>query len=655
MGFRIPSAISGALSKSKANMVFGQQPACAVVIYSHSTSKTRVIYSELLSVECSRDISDVGGSFSFTLAPTEPWDELIFTDDFVRIFMGDTAFSTQQGANSFYNVAGGDFSLNSDIRIAQQYASFIPTSAFSKVFEDIPNAGNKKVPLPKLFMYERFMGKVDRVNRNEDEPGADHGAATGFTVSGRSIGSLLQDITLYYNEWIPGLNAVNLFYDANPKVQDSPTKMVQQFLKLLLTTTPFPQWQIPSSLALEFITNPGIAANIAEATGYFIKMRTKINSISNLKDAKTDFLLELNSLLTTLQTRPDRSPLSLFSFDGFLPTFGTTYSADFLRSATTGVMDFVKGLSNDFANEFFVDLCPDGDPDGGNALNGAQVPTIVMRQRPYDITEEMLNGGLATVYAETAKTMSEKYLPPDMSTNNSLDEMSKNGFSVFGRCQKSDISDVIASNNFIQGLTGDKTQFIPEMIKYNCGFSGHDRYNGFQVLPRRGGMIGFAGGDKVVAALDDNGFLIDAKSISRYGFRMMETQSVYCEPDPQDSQSKSYQQNASKFTQMLANWYFMNPLLLNGTMICRFLPEARLGVPMRYFETAITPKNPYPKMELYYVQGITDSWVKGGIITTTLSLTRGLRYDLSKSSGSITSFLDGSINSRAASALGALV
>ena len=127
---------------------------------------------------------------------------------------------------------------------------------------------------------------------------------------------------------------------------------------------------------------------------------------------------------------------------------------------------------------------------------------------------------------------------------------------------------------------------------------------------------------------ENDGFKIDTESVKRFGFRIMELSTIYGQPDDAQNATQDYGQLLKGFSSLIANWYFMNPDLLNGRIVCRFLPEARLGVPIKYYRTRVSPTNPYPKMEMYYCQGVTDNYSYGQPITTTLTAIRGIRYNL---------------------------
>jgi len=211
------SDVAGALlGEHGASNVYEQQSACVVALYPNESlqnatekrSQRRILYAEIISCSYDKSVSDIGGSFSITLHPTEPWDESIQPDDFVRIFMGDRSASSNN-QTIFKNVkfaflneliapsnkATGNSSLGSFIQVRLANAG-----KSEELFTNGFSFGSKSTaPSSDVIVMERFIGKVDRVECNEIAPSATSGSQTVYTISGRSLGSIVRDITLHYN------------------------------------------------------------------------------------------------------------------------------------------------------------------------------------------------------------------------------------------------------------------------------------------------------------------------------------------------------------------------------------------------------------------------------------------------------------------------
>jgi hypothetical protein len=69
--------------------------------------------------------------------------------------------------------------------------------------------------------------------------------------------------------------------------------------------------------------------------------------------------------------------------------------------------------------------------------------------------------------------------------------------------------------------------------------------------------------------------------------------------------------------EMVFDWYSKNPEFLNGTIEMMTMPDSypRIGEKVRYLGGE------------FYVEETSRSWQYGGPMTTSLSVTRGYRYD----------------------------
>lgn len=608
-----------------ADHVFEQQNGCGVRIYPNSDSREPMnLFYEIDSCSVDRSIVDIGGSFTFTLLPTAPWDELIEADDFVRIFMGDQIMQGNPGENT-YNFAAGPLDQGKVRARGDVVKVALP--------------GTESRQVSTLIMYERMVGKVDRVQRVEEAMGSESGGPqVRYVVSGRSMGAIIQDISLYYNEWLPGLNAINIFFGSNVSLFNSPSEFVQQILSVVMSAVPMPQWQLPKSLVadLNYGTIAADNAAIAEKNLGKFKDRIKQSIVQNPTSGLENALTELNKLLNEINGSGDCNPFRVLSIKSFKPTFGTTFDKSFLNSTTTGLFDLLKHLSNDVWNELYFDMCPGGMIDGADTANKVAVPSIVMRQRPYDISPTMLEGAsdyLAPYKAKLSKfpraTVDVDGFPELTEISSSLADLDNNSLTIYSRQQNADVSNYL---NSLGALTARSKvllpggHHVPTAISNETGRSNHDRLNAFLTT---GDFNRGQGGqtDRLVMS-SNGGFKVDVDSIRRFGFRIMETSTIYGQPDNSKNQPQDYALRLKAFTAMNANWYFMNPAFLNGRITCRFLPDARLGIPIKYFETRVDQWNPYPKMELFYCQGVSDNYKYGQVMTTTLTTIRGIRYNL---------------------------
>lgn len=624
--------------------VFDQQSGCGIAIYHQNGGVTRLFF-EIESCSVDRTITDIGGSFQFTVYGTDNWDEKIRPDDYVRIFLGDQVIS-RPGNSSAYNFAASDISQTGN----QSGNKRGPDKDHGLVFVPIPGAGggttkkggSAKAQINFLAMYERMVGKVDRVERSKSAPSEGGGSIPSYTISGRSIGAIIQDVSLYYNQWLPGINATNVFYNSKLPPLPSPNEMVLNVLSIVLSAVPLPQWKLPAELVKDLNLTSVVEGNkalAAENLQFFIDTLNSRKGTEKQVAGEGKVYSDLQKLANEVNGDLSNSPFLYISTRGIAKTFGQVLDTTLLSSQTTGLFDMVKHLSNDSFNEFFLDMCPGGDPENSFDSGLSPVPTIVMRQRPYDITEEML-ANAADIVQEAGKSLSlfprsdiPQGNPPDGVATTLLDKLG-DATIVFGALQDPDIHNILESADLDgRALFSTDGTYTPSLLEYQVGISGHDRLNAFLCLGNTN--YGQATQDGRIAAAANGAFQVDIDSIRKFGFRIMEISTQYAQQAVTKDGSKIVDWTIIQkmFSQTIANWYFLNHIFLNGRLKCRFLPQARLGVPCKYFETRITPDNPYPKMELFYVQGVTDSFQANQPITTTLTVIRGMRYKLQKNSG----------------------
>lgn len=614
-----------------------QQSGCGVKVYPNSDSRSvRHLYWEIQSATVERTTVDIGGGFTITLAPTEPWDEIIMGDDFVRIFMGDQIMRGFLGPDG-YNFGSGSLD-QSQARARTDIVSVpVPETGFTYSEGGGVRYGNRK-PQNYLVMYERMVGKVDRVQKVEEAMGGpDDGYSVSYVVTGRTLGSIIQDTALYYNEWLPGLNAINIFFGSNLELIQSPSEFVRDILSVVLSAVPLPQWQLPKSL-VDDLNFGNIAAENAELASKNLnafKQRISSGIGQNPVSGLANALTELNKLVKEIDNNGNNNPFNVMSTKSFKETTGSTLNKSFLSSQSNGLLDMVKHLSNDAFNEFYFDLCPGGVVDGGSLSSSIGVPSLVMRQRPYDITEDMLSNvstfleGNRDKLSRFGRAKDDVDIASLTSASKSLSELDNNSITIYSREQQADVNKYLQD---ISKISSSKSFFIPggtaipTCLKNETGYSNHDRLNAFLVLGQYN--RGHQNQTDRILMSENGGFKIDPESIKRYGFRIMELSTIYAQPDDKKNAQSNFGELLKGFSSLIANWYFMNHNFLNGRIVCRFLPEARLGIPVKYYQTKVTPYNPYPKMEMSYCQGVTDSYQYGQPLTTTLTVIRGIRYNL---------------------------
>lgn len=640
MGFgdALKSFFSGPGGQEEAAAIYRQNGGCGARIYANGIDdgrdETTDLFYEIRSADIDRTTTDIAGSWTIHLLPTDVWDELIKPDDFIRIFIGDQIVTTNNEPDS-YNFASGSLDQNSALG------------------DSLPDATGISIPLPgsvagdgiaraiagvaRLIMHERMIGKVDRVQRVTGGPGPNAGQTTEFIISGRSMGSIVQDISLYYNEFLAPLNAVNIFLDSTvSSVDATPDEILGESLAIVLTSIPFPQWTLPNALVADLnYTKPGELQSLREKNKAFVEEKVKAykQGLAQKKttpqptDLKGSAIAKLDSLLDRSGNLADNSPFSAISIEGFFATFGKCYNRNFLNSTTTGFHDLLKHLSNEPFNEFWFDLCPGGEPEGGLATSARPVPSFCVRQRPYNITSDLLTGIAKYIVPDTQKALSS--FPPQETADisSSLLDIMDGSFSVMGPMQQPTVSLDGGFESYSDATNA--AGYTPTVLPggYEVGLSGHDRLNMWLCLGSCNTGQSDGTGTRTIAA-EAGGFNLSPESIKKYGMRVMEVSTPYAQAKPGTTQDNDLGQTLGTFSRTLANWYFMNPSFLNGRISCRFLKDARIGVPVKYFETRITPSNPYPKMELFYVQGVSDHFEYGQPVTTSLTVIRGLRYDL---------------------------
>jgi len=612
--------------------VKNSQAGCIVKLYHNQgyygnyKNNTTVIFSEIKKCSSASTITDVGGQFTIYLAPTQPWDDIIKGDDYLRIFYGDEIASS--------DVSDGATNLTLDF-----FGSTIkiPVIGSGWNFVDGMVAYDKTISAPKtLNMYERFVGRVDRCQRISRASTKNSGPSVYYVVTGRSLGGILQDIMLAYNPYIPGLNAVSVWFtkvaDTNQK---SPSELVKLYLSSLLVNSPMPQFKLPYSLLLDYLGESGIADRAAELQVQVQKTISDISKAVVPKEGTQSAFERLNELVANGPNLASTSPLMIINLDNMGKTYGSNYNTSWLSNMSTSSYDFIKYLSNPQFNEFYFDILPTGDVNGGTADSDVRYPGFVCRQRPYDITDKMINGVCDPISYDTegGRYFDQANVPSKLSLLDLLEE--GGGILVFGPMQKPD-----DMNNFwlhpimpyvYQNIASK--DYVPRLLDYQVGFTNMARFNSYLCLaiqPTSGGSPD--GGRQLMTSCE--GFKIDTESVSLYGYRALEVSTPY-------ASFKDDMSSMKNFTNMLANWYCLNQHLQDGVMTCHFLKEARIGVPCVYVETRLSPSNPYPKLEISYIQGLQDDYEFGKGLTTTLTVTRGLKYDLRKMSSPLTAFTKG--------------
>ena len=353
-----------------------QVSGCAAKIYPNGpTQDTREplhLYAEILSCTTDRTITDVGGSFTMTLAAYADFDNLILPDDYIRIFMGDKITQAKDLPEHIYNFATGQLAVNRD-----------SNSEIQKVAYVLPH--KKMGALSYLAMIERFVGKIDRVEQNTQTGSDDSATVATYTVSGRFIGAIVQDVCLYYNNFVPGLNSWNAFADVGIGLNGSPSDFVRDMLTVVLSGIPMPQFLLPKTFVDDMKFDLVYDNNQQLISERFNSYRDKVQTRQRSPTAfnQIQALQAIDNVLNHLEEFKTRSPFSVLSLNGIKDTYGRAFTKNFMSSQSTGLYDLLKHLSNDAFNEFFMDMCPEGDPE---STSGPLIPTFVMRQRPYDIT-----------------------------------------------------------------------------------------------------------------------------------------------------------------------------------------------------------------------------------------------------------------------------
>lgn len=599
------------------------QSGCAVKIYHNgpNAGKTTKLFFEIKKCTTNRSIKDIGGGFTLYLHPTQPWDDIIKGDDYIRIFYGDE-LSNANDLSYSYNIASQDSPLDVLPDVLKSKLE-IPLSGSGWSYEDDRVIYNNSAEAPKtLTMYERFFGKIDRVQRIARGPGKNQGTSVHYAVTGRFFGAMLQDIILQYNDFIPGFNAINMWArQTADTVEKRPDELVYLYLENLLAVTPMPQFQLPYPLILDYMDPEEIVARGEEIAKNVTSMINQLSEAMISTKPTVEAFKRLNSLISNAKDMIANSPLMIISLLNMEHTHGINYDTSWLTNMSSSSYDFLKYLSNPQFNEFYCDMLPAGLNEG-TAESDYVYPSFVMRQRPYDIDPVMLSGLANSV------DISGYVEPPDVASKLSLLDLINDAVVIFGPATKeNEFNETYKQNSVIMNEREGEDFYEPTMMDYQMGYTSISRFNSYLCLNAFASGSGEGGGAKLLLA-EIGGYIIDTDSIAKYGFRSMETTTQYASPS---GESDSYLQNMVDFTKMLANWYCLNPSLMDGVMTCRFLKKARLGIPCVYIETRKTPSNPYPKLELSYIQSIQDDYEYGKPITTTLTLTRGLRYDLTKS------------------------
>lgn len=118
----------------------------------------------------------------------------------------------------------------------------------------------------------------------------------------------------------------------------------------------------------------------------------------------------------------------------------------------------------------------------------------------------------------------------------------------------------------------------------------------------------------VISAYRDS-VIADQDNWPKYGFRPLEMEFRYFDPDYFENEGAALVMR--QVNEMVFDWYSKNPEFLNGTIEMMTMPDSypRIGEKVRYLGGE------------FYVEETSRSWQYGGPMTTSLSVTRGYRYD----------------------------
>lgn len=622
----IPSvfkALDAGTSKSKPyeKYIFDQQAGVAARIYPNDGSEPINLFWQIESCMVDRSTTNLGGSFTLTLLGTDPWDDMIRGDDYIRIFMGDQVVASRSPNPAAYNVASGDFRQSAGFSEPSQGIIFVPVPGTS---------GKSDRNVKYLAMYERCCGKIDRVEAIATTPSADGASVTMFQVTGRLLSSVVEDISLYYNEFLPGLNAPTVFFNSGILNFGSPDEYVKTMLSVVLSEIPMPQWILPDTFSREYLGAAALAGNKALVDQNLASFRQTLASLQQTqKSQQTPTTIQrLNRLIQDAQNNRGTTPFSIMSVQGIRPCYGRTFIRDTptLDSKTTGLVDMLKNLSNPNFNEFWFDMAPGGDPvNGGPATSARPLPSFCLRQRPYNVTESMIRGVQGRTQRDAAKL--SDFSPVTLANiSSSLEDLDSSAIVLTGAMANTGLEGSVAPDRASYLKIPGGISYIPTVLAPQYGYSNHDRVNFWAVLGSYN--AGQAHQSDRAYLYYADGYRLDPDSILKYGFRVMEVSTQYAQPEGNSTVSQTQIQYLKNFTATLANWYFLNSNFMNGKIACRFLPEARLGVPVKYYVTRPTAAIPYPREDRFYCQGVTDEYRMGEGIRTTLTVIRGIRRRL---------------------------
>lgn len=583
--------------------VANNQGACAARVY-HQKGGVTNLFFQIKSCQIDKSLTSLGGSFSMTLVGDRNWDEIILPDDYIRVFMGDLSASVKPNQEtSVYNFASNDLGVGRQLK-----KNFLGDREVL-LGETYQKSGN-------ILVYERALIKVDRCERTESGSGRNSANVSNFIVVGRLFGSILEDIKLFYSEYLPGLNAINVFWKSGATTYGTPTDFVKNLLIVGLTSVPMPQWILPIDLINDMATRESLAGNKEIMNDALKGLQQVLNAqATSLSTSSFEGYKELAKQSLEFINNPDRSPFNIISIKGLKQCFGNAVNTAYQSNNQNADMSsLIQSMCNQAFCEFWFDMCPDGDPDGGDVSEKKPIPTFVLRHRPYDITQTMVNNQSLSL----ERGECDEFFPRQ----------------EFGGAEKS-VEDLMSQAIHVYGPMDGKDESSPMVLPdgYKVGRSGDQRFNMFfcfgswsngQATPST--RIEMASKDLVK---------ISQKSILYHGFRPLELSTAYAEPSKEKGQ-EVYYDNLKKFSHTLANWYSLNHYFLNGTIATKFIPSARLGIPLVYWATR---KKQYAnrdgakfdsRKEVFYVQGLSESFNVGSGLSMNFIVTRGLRYKVEK-------------------------
>jgi len=566
---------------------------CKVLVHSHGQAATEPPFDLTPDVvECITTKTFSTGAFQITVVPRKHYDNLIFPNDVVNIYLssGTEEVSPQSGDRT-------------------------------------PNVPDELVRV--------MLGYVDRVSRKVTTDAATGGTTTRYVINGTDITKALQRTNVYFDPHLArDDNALPIFGNNLAGIG-----MLSSGQPLVGTPTTFARGLILAFLGYgnQFMLPPNYPAYRNSTVASFDQI------VKRSLDIEEDLFI-ISQALRNVRKSKERFATLLERFKEYdgsgerhqdlvqKPTLATlldlfTYVEDRAVAGRHGtaplheghftVADLIYDFSNAFVNEFFVDLRLAGKTGAGkdeNDIGPNYAPALVFREHPFSATDSVLiTKALHRSEGSGSNLPSMRYLFGDVFFSSADQKATV----MAAQPEKGADNEGPLTNRYVDHFVMPPAAVISE----DTGYSDADLFNFMNIVADI--WLASGTGHQAMILRDLHLFpLVNRHSIMVDGLRVKQFRTrfanwgEYLKVEGAGSIHAAPLANRDivRFVLLLDHWYQWNRFYRSGTFMCRLLPKVRVGYRLDF---------PSPRSESYYVESVQHVWTYPGISLTTLSVTRG--------------------------------